>query len=178
MTLSPTQAQSPYLPPEQDFPSDENLFREILSNRERMTANILNIKENAQYEKVETITAQQWFSQNANGAIKTSYVYRLTFDLVALNGAPIPIGTKTLTLSKTVPPPDGTQPQPINIPTAIQPVHGFGAANNGTNFYFINDPLVFVRTNVWSNATQQIIITNNSGATLTQAVWVFEYIKT
>jgi len=38
--------------------------------------------------------------------------------------------------------------------------------------------LVFVQTNIWTNGAQQIIITNNSGATLTQAVWVTEYIKT
>ena len=172
MTFQPAQTQSPYLPPEQDFPADNELFREILANRERITANILNIKENAQYEKVETISGQQWFSTLSGGALKTSYVFRLSFDLVALNGGSIPIGVTTLTLTST------TQPALINIPTAIQPVHGFGAANNGTNFYFINDPLVYVRTNVWTNLTQQIIVTNNSGASLTQAVWVMEYIKT
>lgn len=173
MTFGPANTQQAYLPPEQDFPEDSKLFREILSSRERLTATILNIKENAQYEKVEILTGQQWFTSAASGATKTSYTIRLTFDLVALNGGvAIPIGTTTLSLSTS------TQPAKINIPTAIQPVHGFGAANNGTNFYFINDPLVFVRTNVWTNATQQIIIQNNSGATLTQCVWVMEYIKT
>ncbi|MCQ6468460.1 hypothetical protein NPN14_24855, partial [Vibrio parahaemolyticus] len=86
--------------------------------------------------------------------------------LVALNGGvAIPVGVTTLDLVLLVNP----QPAPITIPTAIQPICGYGAANNGANFYFINDPLVFVRTNVWTNASQQIIITNNSGATLTQA---------
>jgi hypothetical protein len=172
MTFGPSNTQSSYLPPEQDFPEDNDIFREILSNRERLTANILNIKENAQYEKNEIITGQQWFSQITTGAIKTTYTYRLAFDLVALNGGvAIPIGITTLTLSSS------TQPASITIPTSVQPVHGFGAANNGTNFYFINDPLLFVKTNVWTTGSQQIIITNNTGATLTQAVWVFEYFK-
>jgi hypothetical protein len=175
MTFGPANSQSAYLPPEQDFPEDEDLFREILAERERLTATILNVKENAQYEKVELLSGQQWFSQTVDMAIVTSYIFRLTFDLVALNGGvPIPPGITTRDLVLLVNP----QPSPINIPTAIQPVHGFGAANNGINFYFINDPLVFVRTNIWTNASQQIIITNNSGAPLTQCVWVMEYIKT
>jgi hypothetical protein len=171
MTFGPINTQSPYLPPEQDFPEDNKLFREILSNRERITATILNIKENAQYEKREIITGQQWFSSVVSGAIKTIYIYRLSFDLVALNAGAIPTGTTTLTLSSS------TQPALIMIPTAIFPVHGFGAASNGTNFFFINDPNVYVETNVWTNTTQQIIITNNSGANLTYCVWVFEYSK-
>lgn len=175
MTFGPFNSQAPYLPPEQDFPEDSDLFREILAGRERLTATVLNIKENAQYEKVELITAQQWFSAIVSGAIKTAYSFRLTFDLVALNGGvPIPIGVTIFDLVLLVNP----QPAPINIPNAIQPLHGFGAANNAANFFFINDPLVFINTNVWSNASQQIIITNNSGATLTQCVWVFEYLKT
>jgi hypothetical protein len=172
MTIGPNNSQSPYLPPEQDFPDDLSLFREILSNRERLTATILNIKENAQYEKRELLSGQQYFSAIISGALKTLYTFRLTFDLVALNGGvPIPVGVTTLILTTT------SQPPLINIPTAIQPVHGFGAANNGTLFYFINDPLVYINTNVWTNTTQEIIITNNSGAALIQAVFVFEYIK-
>lgn len=173
-TFGPTNTLSSYLPIEFDIPNDQVILRELIATRNRLTAQIVNIKENGNYEKNEILTAQQWFSTIVSGAIITSYPLRLTFDLVALNsGTPIPNGgTTTLTLTTT------TQPAAINIPTAIQPVHGFGAANNGTNFFFINDPLVFVNTNVWTNATQQIIITNNSGAALTQAVWVFEYIKT
>jgi len=175
-TYGPPDSVFPYLPPEQDFPDESELFREILSERERLTATIINIKENAQYEKLELLSGQQWFTSQVDNAIISNYVYRLTFDLVALNsGIPIPVGVTILDLVVLAP---NGQPTPINIATAIQPVHGFGAANNGTNFYFINDPLVFIRTNVWSNASQQIIITNNSGAPLTQAVWVFEYMKT
>lgn len=172
MTFGPANTQTSYLPPEQDFPEDIKLYREILANRERLTATILNIKENAQYEKRELLTAQQWFSSVQNGAIKTSYTLRLTFDLVALNGGPIGAGATVLTLTTT------TQPPLITVPTAIQPVHGFGAAFNGTAWFFINDPLVFVRTNNWTSVLQQLNITNNTGANLTIATFVMEYIKT
>lgn len=172
MTFSPGNSQSSFLPIEFDITSNEEIFRELIAKRERLTASILNIKENAQYEKRELLTAQQWFSSYSSGAIKTNYSYRLTFDLVALNGGNIPnAATTTLALSAT------TQPALISVPNSIQPLHGFGAVNNGANFFFLNDPLVYVRTNVWTAAVQQISITNNTGAALTQAVWVLEYLK-
>lgn len=172
MSFSPASSQSSFLPVEFDISSNEELFRELIAKRERLTASIVNIKENAQYEKRELLTAQQWFSSYASGALKTNYSYRLSMDLVELNGGNIPNGvTTTLALSSS------TQPPLISVPNSIQPLHGFGAANNATNFFFLNDPLVYVRTNVWTGALQQISITNNTGAALTQAIWVFEYLK-
>lgn len=172
MTFAPFNSQSAYLPPEFDIPNDEKLSRELISQRERLTATIINVKENAQYEKRELLSGQQYFSTLSGGAIKTSYGYRLTFDLVAFNGGPIPVGNTTLTLTTT------TQPAAISIANAIQGIHGFGAASTIANTYFINDPLVFVRLNVWSSISQQLVITNNAGAPLLQAVWVLEYLKT
>lgn len=172
MTFSPQNSLSPFLSEELTYPDDDRTFREILSKRQRSIANIVNIKENAQYEKVELLTAQRWFTQYFEGAILSSYTFRITCDLVQMNGAPIPTGVTTITLSTT------TIPAAINIPTAIQPTDAFGASNNATNFFFLNDPSVYVNTNVWTNASQQIIITNNSGSTLTQCVWGFNYIKT
>lgn len=171
MTFGPPNSISSFLPLEQDFPEDNKLFREILAARERATASTVNLKENGSYEKVELLAGQFWFTTNTSGAMRPTYVYRLTFDLVALNGGNIGAGATTLTLSAS------TIPAAIKIVNSIQPIRGFGAANNGTNFYFINDPLLFVRTNVWTNVSQQIIITNNTGANLTQCVWCFEYFK-
>jgi len=173
MTYGPANSISSYLPPEQDYPEDNKLFREILSNRQRNTADIVNLKENAQYEKNEMLTGQQWFSAPSEGAVVTSYTYRLAFDLVQLNGGSIANGGAT-----TIPLTASSTPAAINIATAIQPTRGFGAASNGTNIFFINDPSVFVKINIWTTSSQNIIITNNSGASLTQAVWVMEYFKT
>jgi hypothetical protein len=171
MTLGPNNSQTSYLPPEVDFIVNDEISNELMAKRHRLLATVVNIKENAQYEKREVLTGQQFFSAVQSGAIKTSYTYRLSFDLVALNGGPIPVGSTTFTLTAT------TSPAAISVPTGIQPIHGFGGAKNATTCYFINDPLVFVRTNIWTTGSQTITITNNTGATLTQCVWVFEYIK-
>lgn len=172
-TFGPTNSSGPYLPTEQDFPEDNKLFREILSQRERLTASSVNLREIAQYEKTEIQTGQQWFTTITNGAQITSYVYRLTFDLVALNGGvPIPIGTTTLALSAI------SSPSLINVPTNIQFVHCFGEGFNGTNWFSVGDPNFYIRRNNWTNVLQQIIITNTTGATLTTCTYVVEYIKT
>lgn len=171
-TSNPVIISGPYLPPEQDFPEENKLFREILSQRERLTASSVNLREIAQYEKAELETGQQWFTKIANGAQVSSYVFRLTFDLVALNGAPIPPGTTTLSLTPS------TMPARINVPTNIQFVHSFGEGFNGTNWFSAGDPNFYIRKNNWTNVSQQIIITNITGAPLTTCTYVLEYIKT
>lgn len=174
-TIGPINTQNSYLPPEQDYPEDDKLFREILSERERMTAEIVNIKEIAQYEKQELITAQQWFTSTVSGQAISNYGFRLTFDLVTLNGGSIANGGPTTIAVPTDP--------AINTPTVIQytngliPLHGFGAATGGTTCYFINDPNLYVRYVNTSPTVQAIVITNTTGVALTQCYWVFEYLK-
>ena len=173
MTYGPINSQTSYLPPEFDIPKDQEMFQEFIALRERLTASIVNIKENAQYEKVEVLTGQQYFSTFNEGAIKTSYTYRTAFDLVALNGANIPAGTTTLTLTTTSVPPL------IKFTTALIPVHMFGAATTtGTVFVGINDPNLSVQFNNSTPTAQTIVIVNNLGVALTQLYWVMEYIKT
>lgn len=174
-TFGPINSQGLYLNPEQDYPEDNNEMREILAQRARQTADVVNLKETAQYEKVEILTGQQYFTSVSNGAQRTSYTFRLTFDLVSLNGGPIGAGLTNIPL-----PTDPT----VNVPTCIQyangliPVHGFGACTAGGVYYFINDPLVFVRFTNTSVTNQVISITNNTGSAITQCYWVFEYLKT
>src|SRR2546429_5154363 len=138
MTFGPANTLSSYLPIQFQVEGDEEFFRQLIAERERLTATIVNIKENAQYEKQEIITGQQWFTSQVSGALKSNYIYRLAFDLTTFNApftvsVPIPVGVTTFTLNAD---PTITQPSSINIPTNIFPVHGFGAASNGTNFYF------------------------------------------
>lgn len=180
MTFGPANTLSSYLPIEFQVQGDEEFFRQLIAERQRLISSIVNIKENAQYEKRELLSGQQWFTSMVAGATKSNYVLRLSFDLTTFNApftpsVPVPIGVTNFVLNAD---PAVTQPASINVPTNIFPVHGFGAASNGTNFYFINDPLLFVRTNVWTNALQQVTVTNNTGAPLTWCVWVMEYIKT
>ena len=177
MTFGPSNSASAFLPTEVQFSEEPKLMSELLSKRERLTATCLNIREIAQYQTVEVRTGQAWFNTSTISlTAQNRQGFRLTFDLVAMNLAQfligtIPPGVTTLTLTTT------TVPKSIQIPTGLIPTDGYGACTNATNFYFINDPLVFVRTNIWTNGSQTITITNNTGSALTQAYWVFEYIK-
>jgi len=178
MTLTygpgPANSQSVFLPQEIQVSEDPKKMNELIAIRERLTSNCMNLREIAQYQTVEVRTGQSWFSTNSASQVKQNRNgYRITFDFVAMNaGVAIPVGATTFTLTIA------TVPAKINIATGIIPTDGYGACTNATQFFFINDPLVFVRTNIWTNASQTITITNNTGSALTQAYWVFEYIKT
>lgn len=168
MTFGPSNSFNPFLPPEQDFPQDEKLFREILSSRERLTASIVNIKENAQYELLEIVTGQQWFnSLGTQQSQQPRYGFRTVIDMVALNGSPIPIGVTSLTLtSSTI---------PVAISEYVTPLPSFGSATDSTGLcYFLNDPNIFFRFNPSTNV---ITLTNTTGLTLTQCYVVLEYLK-
>lgn len=160
-----------FLPIEFDLPKDQPSMHMRIEHRERQTASMLNVREIGIYEKYQVQNGQQWFSTQTAGIQQSKrQAFRTTFDLVALNGAPIGPGVTTLTLTAT------TEPPLINFGNVLIPTAGWGAATTATNFYFINDPLLFVRTNNMTPTTQNIIITNNTGAALSQAYWVFEQI--
>lgn len=181
MTLAPSNTQSSYLPPEFDVPGDEAGIRDFVNKRERLTASIINVKENAQYEKRELITGQQYFNPNVSQASSTAgtrqpqYTFRVTFDLVNLNGGNIPNGVTTSIPLPTNP--ATNTPIVINYVNGLIPVHGFGAGTVGTTYYFVNDPLLFVRFVNTSTTVQSVDVTNNTGGAVTQLYWVFEYIK-
>ena len=170
MTFGPINALSSYLPIEFNMPPDDEIMREIITQRERLTASIVNIKENANYEKFEILSAMQWFSTTAptvNAPDKKRYGFRTTVDLVALNGGVIGAGATVLTLLAT------TVPPAIVGYTIPLPSHGSATATDGVSI-FLNDPQVFVR---FKASTNQITITNNYGANLTQCYFVLEYLK-
>lgn len=171
MTFAPINAISSYLPIEFDMPPDEEILREILTQRERLTASIVNLKENANYELQELLSAQQWFTPTAvpttSQPVIKRYGYRTTIDLVALNGGPIGAGATALTLSTS------TIPQAIMGYKFPLPSHGSATAADGTSI-FLNDPSVYVR---FVSSTNTITITNSYGSNLTQCYFVLEYLK-
>lgn len=153
------------LPISLDVNQEDKEFGNILLLYLRRMANATNTKESGLFLLQENASFEQWFQtgnpqQNRNG-------YRITIDLVALNGGNIPVGTTNLVLSGST--------QPKSITGYLYPVQGFGGAKDTTGLsYFLNDPDIYVRYN---NSTNTIIIQNNSGNALTWCVWVMEYLK-
>lgn len=164
---------SNYLPPEFDISTQKNEkdVQQLIATRERLTANILNVKETALYDLQELVTGKQYWSTLAQPNRRVAnwrYGYRTTIDLVAINGAAIGAGATALVLTTAT------------IPTApigkITPLPSWGSATTATGVWlFLNDPLVFVR---FTPATDTLTITNNYGSNLTQCHWVLEYLKT
>lgn len=153
------------LPISFDVEPEEKEFQSILLLYLRRVANAVNTKESGLFLLQENANFEQWFQtgnpqQNRNA-------YRITADLVALNGGNIPVGATSLVLSSST--------QPMNIMGYLYPVQGFGGAvDTGGLSYFLNDPDIYVR---YQASTNTIIIQNNSGNALTWCVWVQEYLK-
>lgn len=153
------------LPISLDVNPQDRDFENILMLYLRRVANAVNTKESGLFLLQENASFEQWYQvanpqQNRNG-------YRITIDLVLLNGGNIPVGTTNIVLSSST--------QPMNITGYLYPVQGFGGALDTTGIsYFLNDPDIYVRYN---NSTNTITIQNNSGNALTWCVWVMEYLK-
>jgi len=161
----PPNSQSSYLPPEVDFPEDQSKFQNLISQRERLTASILNVKENGQYEKSEILNAQQWFSTSQPTAAKTTrYSYRKVVDMVEINGGNIPAGLTTI--------PHGISL--VTIPTRI-----YGTATVSGPKYLPLPYASATNNNIEINFDDSNInIDNNFGSPLTQCYITLEYLKT
>lgn len=81
-TQSPQRSEFPWLPIEFQLPNGENEIRDVIAERERSTADIVNLKENALYEIEEILTAQQWFKAADNQ--EKRYTYRKVINFGAL----------------------------------------------------------------------------------------------
>lgn len=153
------------LPISLDVNPEDKEFQSILLLYLRRVANAVNTKMSGLFLLQENANFEQWF-QNSNPQ-QNRNAYRVTADLVALNGGNIPVGTTNLVLSSST--------QPTNITGFLYPVQGFGGAKDTTGLsYFLNDPDIYVRYN---SSTNTIIIQNNSGNALTWCVFVMEYLK-
>lgn len=153
------------LPISLDVNPQEKGFQDILLLYLRRIANSVNTKENSLYLLQETANFQQWYT--FNDPQQNRNAYRITADLVLLNGGAITMATTNLVLTSST--------QPPAIKGYMFPVEGFGGAvdTNGIS-YFLNDPQIFVRFNA---STNTIILQNNTGIPLSWCVWVMEYLK-
>lgn len=166
MTFSSDQSlNTNQLPISLNINPNEPNYEEILLLYLRRIANAVNTKQSGLHLLQETANFEQYFGttpqQNRNG-------YRTTFDLVALNGAPIPASATTSIVLTTA-----TQPP---FPNGYMfPIHANGGAIDSTGIsYFINDLKINIRYN---SSTKTIIIQNDLASTLTWCVWSMEYLK-
>lgn len=83
MTFGPENAISNYLPVEIQLPEEQADINQVFSDRHRSIADVVNLKENAQYEDSELLTGQQWFTANNNQTKRQTY--RKVFDTGVIN---------------------------------------------------------------------------------------------
>jgi len=72
MTFGPPNPLSSNLAADFDLPSTPEGIRQFMLIRERQTASIVNVKENAQYEKFELITNVQYFNTGTTQGSSTT----------------------------------------------------------------------------------------------------------
>lgn len=153
-----------------DFPkTDTEDFNNLLSLSYKRIVDSVNFKEGSLYTLKEIANFQRFFPNQSGFTDNTFNLrngYRTTFDMVKLNGANISVGVTNLVLTSS------TEPPAIN--GALYPTRGVGGAVANSVFYFVNDPLIYVR---FTPATQTITITNNSGFVITSFIWTMEYLK-
>lgn len=157
------------LPISLDVNPDEKGYQDTLLLYLRRIANSTNTKQSGLFLLQETANFEQWFQTStptSGNSQQNRNAYRLTMDLVALNGGPIG-ATATIVLTTTT--------QPVAPIGYLYPVQGFGGALDTIGkSYFLNDPNVYIR---FTSSTNTISVTNSTGSNLTQCYFVFEYLK-
>ena len=172
----PANTQSSYLPPEFQINDGADEPNELIAQRERLTATILNVKTNGQFEKQELLTAEQWFATSSTPAKITRYGYRKAFDLVELNG-----GTEI--------PADGAWhafAHNLNVDQITVPIRIFGAASLPGNVTLPTQYVPLPYPSATANSVIELYFdntnininvgTNNTGG-LNPCYVVIEYLK-
>lgn len=162
--------QSNQLPLSIEFPAVKKEFDDVLSLTYKRIADAVNRKEGSLFQLQENANFNQYFKYSSGTTPDPNNFrngYRRTYDLVALNGAPISAGITNIVLAGA-----------DLISGILIPTRAWGGATiAGPIYVFINDPQLGVRFDNTVPAAQVITINNATGAALTQAYWVIEYLK-
>lgn len=170
MTFAPANTNFSFLPVEFDMPENPDNQRKYLNERQRLTATILNTKTNGNHQKVELLNGEQWFTTVTQGQAIPKYGFRMTYDLVEINGGPIPPGVTPL-------PARTPATQPPNITGITNPLPSYGSGTIAGPIYVFTGTDFNVTFDNTVPANQVITVTNNTGANLTQCYWVFNFLK-
>jgi hypothetical protein len=169
MTFGPIDTYFSFLPEEFSLPGEYEESRRIIEERERLNASILNIKSNGNNQKIVQMNGDQWFTKVVQGQFFPKYGFREAFDLVEMNGGPIPPGVTNLNLTPIT--------QPPNITGITNPLPSFGSGTIPGPIYVFTGTDFNVTFNNTVPAAQVITITNNTGVNLTQCYWVFNFLR-
>lgn len=170
MTFGPQDTYFSFLSSEFDIPEKAEESRKFLLERERLTASILNTKTNGNHQMVPLLNGEQWFTQVVQGQLVPKYGFRMTYDLVAMNGGPIPPGVTALPALTNI-------TQPPNILGITNPLPSYGSGTIAGPIYVFTGTDFNVTFNNTVPAAQVITVTNNTGANLTQCYWVFQFLR-
>ncbi len=143
------------LPISVDFPKEQELFLDIMTNTYKRIADAVNRKEGGVYSLQENATFKQY--PTANDPQKTKNTYRKTFDMVSLNAGNIGGGA--------------TVSFPHNITGIVCGTMIFaGCASTDPRYFTVVYPDVYL------DATN-VVFTNPLGTAVTQCYVVAEYLK-
>jgi hypothetical protein len=167
-TYGPNFSLPTNLPIDFDIPKNETEFKELVAKRERLTASVLNVKENGLYDKVELQSGKQYFSVTPYPAPKKKRaVFRKVFDFVELNGGNLVAGT-TYTFAHGI--------TPIVLMSDIS-----GSATTTTPDYlplpFVSATTVTDQIEIYADNTNVYMIVGATQSNLIQAYVVLEVIK-
>jgi hypothetical protein len=160
------------LPLSIDFPRDPERLLETMTLSYKQTVDAMNSKEGALYLLQEQGTFIQYFpvvvDPNSSLSLSLRPIYRMVFDLVALNGGPIPPGTTTIAVPAN---------QLINQIVDPTRVRG-GATISGPMYVSLHSAKADAVFDNTVPGAQTIIVTNNYSSEYSQAYFVIEYTKT
>jgi hypothetical protein len=169
MTFGPTDTYFSFLSPQFDLPEDPQDHRKFINERNRLTASILNIKSNGNYEQFPLMNGDTWFTSVVDGQIISKYGFRMTFDLVSINGGPLPPGATAFNLTPVTNPP--------NIQGITNPLPSFGSGTIAGPIYVFTGTDFNVQFDNTNPLNQVITVTNNTGVNLDQCYWAFNYLR-
>ncbi len=163
--------QTNQLPLSVDFPDEPKQLKETLSTNYKRTVDAVNTKIGGMFLLREQASYAQFFpvtvSSNSSNSLETRSGYRMTYDLVDLNGGPIPVGVTVIAV-----------PTEQLINGITDPTHIYGACTlSGPKYRGLPSMEIDVEFDNTVPAAQTIEITNNSGSALDQAYLTFEYVK-
>lgn len=175
MSFAPINTQTAYLPGDFDLPSNVEGIRDFVLKRERLTSSILNVKEIGQYETIELLNAQQWFSTEVPTAPrKTRYAFRKVIDFGTLPNTSTKSVAHGLTLD------DGVNPSTWFFTritaTAYDPTRGAEKIIS-IPYYDIAGAGVSNPINLNGDQTNVNITTTSNRTNFTRCYVVLEYLK-